>query len=69
MREPRTIAVGAVVSNGWMIGSAKRWKTGERRGTCETRPISCLVEDAPAEVAELIGWLTRSEVVGTPFDW
>jgi hypothetical protein len=57
------------VSQGWLTGSVQRWKTGERRVTCETRPISCRVEDAPAEVAELVAWLTRPEEFHPQFDW
>ncbi len=63
MAEPHTIAIGGVVSDGWLTGNVHRWTTGERRATCETREVTCRVEDAGDELAELIAWLLTPKVV------
>jgi hypothetical protein len=59
MSEIWTVSVNGVVSQGWFTGFASRHMKGERSVNYSKRPISCRVEDAPAEVAELFAWMTK----------
>ncbi len=54
------VSLTAVVSQGWITGSVEKWRKGEHR-ISQRRNLSCRVEDAPAEVAELMGWLVKSD--------
>ncbi len=59
MAEAFTVALTGVVGDQWFVGGVKRWIPGERRTTCETRPVMCRIEDAADELAELMIWAVR----------
>ncbi len=61
MAEPFTVALTGVRGDQWFTGSVKRWVPGERRTTCETRPVMCRIEDAGDELAELIAWALKPQ--------
>ncbi len=59
MEDTWTVSLIGVVSKGWLTGSVTRTPVGSRRLNFSKRPITCRVEDAPHEVAELVAWMTR----------
>jgi hypothetical protein len=59
MAEAFTVALTGVVGDQWFVGSVKRWVPGEKHTTFQKRPVTCRVEDAGDELAEVIDWLLR----------
>jgi hypothetical protein len=55
MLHQAVVEITYVVSGGWVTGRLRKALSGEHRAH-ETRQISCRVEDAPAEMAELVAW-------------
>jgi hypothetical protein len=57
-----------IVAGDYVTGSLSKAPRGEHR-FAQTRPIACRVADAPAEIAELIGWaVTAPEAPASLFD-
>ncbi len=68
MKRAHTVTLTGVVSGGWFTGTVCKGDHPFRSRLGQRRPITCRVEDAPHEVAELIEWATKLDVIHPTLD-
>jgi hypothetical protein len=68
MKRAHTVTLAGVVSGGWFTGTIARGGRDSQGRLCERRPITCRVEDAPEEIAELIAWAMHPNAMHPTLD-
>jgi hypothetical protein len=69
MRKAHTVTLAGVVSGGWFTGTIARGEAARAGRMRDRRPVTCRVEDAPEEIAELIAWAMKPDLLHPTFDW